>query len=496
MAVCVMSINSLLTIEEMYKADALTIDQGTPGIVLMENAGAAIAHEIMERWSKREVAVLCGPGNNGGDGFVAARLLSEFGWPVRLFLLGNLKELVGDAAMAAARWSGEVQALSAESLAGAPLVLDALFGAGLSRSLSGVALEIVKEINDRDLDCVAVDVPSGVQGDTGQILGDAPQCRLTVTFFRAKPAHVLMPARMYLGELIVADIGIAGSVLNDIKPTIQVNGPALWADTFPRPDANAHKFQRGHLLIAGGDDMTGAALLAARGARRIGAGLVSIAASPETWSIYASDMPGNLVRKVPSYAEFDHLLSDNRITAAIIGPGFGLGKQTREWVLGTLKSKKPVVLDADGISAFADNPSELFDHLHDKCVLTPHEGEFSRIFDTKGDKISRARRAAKRANACVLLKGPDTVIATPSNEVVINRSGTPYLATAGSGDVLSGLIGGLMAQGMVPFQAACAAAWSHGAVAETFGPGLIAEDIPDGIPQIARGLINKLVMTS
>ncbi len=485
-----MSMNSLLSIDEMYKADALAIAHGTPGIELMENAGSAIAHEIRERWPVRETVVLCGPGNNGGDGFVAARVLADAGWPVQLFLLGDLQELKGDAALAATRWHGDVKMLSTEALAGSPLVVDALFGAGLSRALSGVALQTIRQINDRNFDCVAVDVPSGVQGDTGQILGDAPKCELTVTFFRAKPAHVLMPARTYTGPLIVADIGINESVLEDIKPNTFVNGPALWADRFPQPDAHAHKFQRGHLLVAGGDEMTGAARLAARGGRRIGAGLVTITASPDSWSVYAVDSPGNLVKPITSRIEFQNLLDDQRISAVIIGPGFGLGERTREWVLSALASKKPVVLDADAITAFADNPQELVEHLHDNCILTPHEGEFRRLFDWQDDKLTCARRAAQETGACVLLKGADTVIAGPSGMAVINRSGTPYLATAGSGDVLAGLIGGLMAQGMGTFDAACAAAWCHGAVAETFGPGLIAEDIPTGLPSVIRSIIN------
>lgn len=488
-----MSFNALLSVDQMARADALTIEGGTPGIELMENAGRAVTEEIIERWSPRKTVVACGPGNNGGDGFVIARLLSEAGWPVTVSLLGQPSKLTSDAKLAAERWSGRIDAFPPR-LDGEPLIVDALFGAGLSRDLGGDALGFVRDINRRQLDCVGVDMPSGVQGDSGAILGDAPKCCLTVTFFRAKPAHVLMPARTYIGELVVADIGIDAQVLNAIRPHLNVNGPALWSSHFPVPDAASHKFNRGHLLIAGGDTMTGAALLAARGARRIGAGLVTIASSPACWPIYASDQPGNLVKTVATRADFEKLCADQRINGLIIGPGFGLTDQTKEWVLTALKTKKPMVLDADGISAFAGAPGELIEHLHGNCVVTPHEGEFARIFESDGDKLTRAKKSAEKSGAIMLIKGADTVIAAPSGEAVINRSGTPYLATAGSGDVLAGLIGGLLAQGMVPFHAACCAAWSHGAAAEAFGPGLIAEDLPEIIPKIT-GTIIKLSLT-
>ena len=484
-----MSPDLLLSVEQMYKADKLTISAGMPGIELMMNAGRAVAHEIMKRWQPRETIILCGPGNNGGDGFVVASALSDAGWPVRVNLLGNINELTGDAALAAAQWNGRCGALSDASLDDNPLVVDALFGAGLSRKLGGDVLRLVQIINENNLDCVAVDIPSGVQGDGGEILNDAPRCRLTVTFFKAKPAHFLLPACEYMGDLVIADIGINDSVLDDIQPILCVNKPELWFDHFPAPKINSHKFSRGHLLIAGGNEMTGAALLVARAARRIGAGLVTIATPSNAWFVYASDQPGNLIKKVDTQAEFTELLAHPRINALVIGPGFGLGPEARQRVLIALQSKKPIVLDADGISTFADDPGELIDQLHEFCVITPHEGEFARIFNLSGDKVSRARQAAKMTNACVLLKGPDTVIAEPSGRAIINRSGTPYLATAGSGDVLSGLIGGLIVQEMDCFDAACAAAWMHGAAAERFGPGLIAEDIPELIPDLTGTII-------
>ena len=484
-----MSLNSILTTQQMYQADALTIARGMAGIDLMENAGRSVVDEIKKRWEPRETIVLCGPGNNGGDGFVIARLLMEANWPVQLILLDDKNLLSGDCAKAAAKWSGSCNKPSIKLLADHPLVIDALFGAGLTRALTGDALELVQYINLHNLDCVGVDIPSGVHGNSGQVLGDAPKCCLTVTFFMPKPAHVLMPARTILGDLVVTDIGIKEDVLDQIPPNLFVNSPSLWANKFPTPKIDAHKFSRGHVLIAGGEIMTGAALLAARAARRIGAGLVTIAAPPSTWPVYASDQPGNLIKKTANLAEFEQQLSDPRITSIIIGPGLGLGDKTKEFVLSALKTKKPLILDADGISVFEDNPEQLMDHLHESCVLTPHEGEFTRLFHQQGDKVTKSIEAAKAANTCVLLKGPDTVIATPSGNATINTVGNAYLATAGSGDVLAGLIGGLMAQGMAPFNAACCAVWMHGKAAEDFGPGLIAEDIPPLIPKIMRTII-------
>jgi len=481
--------NQLITTEEMYRADAGAIARGIPGITLMENAGAAVAKVITRRWQPRDTLVCCGPGNNGGDGFVVARLLQEAGWPVRLCLFGRADNLAGDAALAAQTWKGSIYPPTMRDLDSKPLVIDALFGAGLSRDLTGLTLDFVRAINDQKLDCVSIDVPSGVDGNTGAVLGDAPVSVVSVTFFRAKPGHFLMPARDYVGDLVVADIGIDDAALEEVNSNTFVNEPSLWCELSPQPATNAHKFTRGHLLIAGGEEMTGAALLASDAARRIGAGLVTIAAPPEAWSVYASHRPGLLVKKTESLADYIKLLADPRIDALVIGPGLGREEQVRDWVLAALATGKPLVLDADGLSVFAYDPAMLLEKLHNKCVLTPHEGEFSRLFDVSGSKLDKARDAASKTTATVLIKGPDSVIAECSGKTVINTTGTPYLATAGSGDVLAGLIGGLMAQGMASFEAACAGAWMHGKAAEQFGPGLIAEDIPELIPKLTTTII-------
>ncbi|MCW8951328.1 MAG: NAD(P)H-hydrate dehydratase, partial [Rhodospirillales bacterium] len=432
------------------------------------------------------VVVLCGPGNNGGDGFVVARLLDDLGWPVRVALLGDVQGLRGDAAVNASRWEKQVEDLSLDVLNGAELVVDALFGAGLSRPLEGVALDVVKALNMIKCPCVAIDVPSGVQGDSGRVLGAAPKAALTVTFFRRKPGHLLMPGRQYCGETVVANIGIPEKVLKTIGPMTWENAPDLWRGSFPqlRPDGN--KYDRGHAVVIGGAVMTGAARLAAYAARRIGAGLVTIAAPTPSFAIYASGPPGTIVAPFDDLDSLSAILSDTRKNAVLVGPGGGVGQEMREKVSLVLGSGKGCVLDADALTSFADGREALLDALHEGCLLTPHEGEYTRLFGRDGgdDRLTMARKAASLCGAVVLLKGADTVIAAPDGRAAINVNAPPTLATAGSGDVLAGIALGLIAQGMPVFEAACAAAWIHGEAARQFGPGLVAEDLSGGIPHV------------
>lgn len=482
---------TLLTVAEMSRADALTIAAGTPGLALMEAAGAAVAREARRRWPRGLVAVLCGPGNNGGDGAVAARHLQQAGWPVRLALVGERAALRGDAAAVFAQWTGVPAPLTPNSLDGAALVIDALFGAGLTRPVEGEARAAIDAVNARRLPCLAVDLPSGVHGDTGQVLGAAPQATATVTFFRRKPAHLLLPGRVLSGEVVVADIGIAGAVLDRIRPALFENTPALWQDHFPWPRLQDHKYRRGHLLVAGGETMTGASRLAARGARRIGAGLVTIACTRATHAIYAADMPGTITAIADDDDAFGALLADGRRNVLLIGPGHGVGPATRARTLAGLAAGKACVIDADALTVFADRPEDLFAAVGAGCLLTPHEGEFGRLFPDLRDisgKVERARRAAARARAVVLLKGADTVIAAADGHAAINGNAPATLATGGTGDVLAGIAAGLLAQGMPAFEAAAAAAWLHGAAAAQFGYGLIAEDLPDALP----GIVGKL----
>ena len=479
----------LLSVDEMYAADRLAVEHGVTEIELMEAAGAAVAREVTRRWAKRPVAVLCGPGNNGGDGFVIARLLAAAGWPVTIGMLGGAGALSGAAAVNAGRWQGDVHPLSTALLDRAGLVVDAVFGAGLARPLAGAALKVVRALDGLGVPCVAVDVPSGVDGDSGLVLGAAPRADVTVTFFRRKPGHLLLPGRMHAGETVVADIGIPDAVLDEIRPQVSANRPGLWHASFRWPHFAGHKYTRGHALIVGGAAMTGAARLAARAARRVGAGLVTVAGSPDCLSACSADAPGLLTLPFTTAEEFDGILEDERKNAVLVGPGNGVNRTTHDVTLAAAARGRRLVVDADALTVFEAEPRELFAAVRDlPCVLTPHAGEFSRLFRIRGDKLARARCAAETSGAVVLLKGADTVIAAPDGRAAINDNAPPELATAGSGDVLAGLVAGLMAQDMPPFEAACAGAWLHGAAAQEFGPGLIAEDICDTLPRVLTAL--------
>lgn len=481
----------VLTTAQMYAADAAAMAAGVPSLSLMEAAGFQVAREIRARWSRRRVAVLCGPGNNGGDGFVVARLLRKAGWPVRLGLLGDVGALKGDAAINAERWrsvGGRVEPLSKDLVEWSGLAVDALFGAGLTRPLEGIGRDTVEAVERANMPCVAIDVPSGVAGDTGMVLGGeagvAPHCALTVTFFRPKPEHALLPGRDLCGEILVADIGIPAAVLEPIKPQTFVNGPGLWF--FPAPNAVDHKYSRGHAVVFGSEKMSGAARLAATAARRVGAGLVTAVAPEASRSVYMSHGPGLMF---DGHGAVDQVLTDARRNAILIGPGYGVDPKTRDDVLAVLKAGRATVLDADALTSFADDPEVLFAGLTGcagEVVLTPHDGEFSKLFgdDRQADRLTRARAAAARSGAVVVLKGSDTVIAAPDGLAAISVNGPVWLATAGSGDVLAGLICGLLAQGLSAMDAACAGVWYHGEAAQIAGPGLIAEDLISNLSHV------------
>jgi len=488
---------TLLTVDEMYQADALAVEAGVSGLALMEAAGAGLAQAIIANWPPLAVLVLCGPGNNGGDGFVVARLLRAAGWDVRLALLGGVEKLTGDAAANAARWDGKVlefkPGLVGRGGDGCGLVVDAVFGAGLARPITGVVKTILEEVAASGLPVVAVDVPSGVHGDTGACLGFALAATLTVTFFRRKPGHLLYPGRQLCGQVVVVDIGTPEGVLDEINPKTRENGPSLWRRVFPRPSLEDHKYSRGHGVVLGGGEMTGAARLASRGALRAGAGLVTIACPEASVPIYALAEPGILNAPLGEGEGLTRLLADERKNLYVLGPGNGVTDVTKARVLEVLIAARPCVLDADALSVFADDADSLAAAISGPCVITPHEGEFTRLFgsaDEAEGKLDRVRAAAARLGCVVLLKGGDTVIADPDGRGVINTNAPPTLATAGAGDVLAGFIGGLMAQGMAPFDAACAGAWLHGECANEFGPGLIAQDLPDCLPAVLRRLLS------
>lgn len=460
----------------MGAADRAAIAGGTDGVALMRNAGRAVARAIIRRVRPCRVAVLCGPGNNGGDGFVIAAYLYGRGWPVTVALLGEAGALTGDAAKAAMLWRGPVAPLTPAVLAGAGLVVDALFGAGLARPVMGEAAATLDAVR---VPLVAVDLPSGVSGLTGQVLGAAPQAVLTVTFFRPKPGHLLLPGRLLCGETVVADIGIPDTVLGSIGAALFLNTPCLWRALLPRRHAADSKYARGHLTIIGGVAMTGAARLAAAASRRVGAGLVSIAAGDAaSAAITRAAEPGVLVTE----QDVASLLADARRTTWLVGPGLGQRERTAAVLATLLASGRSVVVDADALTACAGAPQRLMG----AALITPHAGEFARVFGPVGDdKVAAARRAAAATGAVVLLKGADTVIAAPDGRAVIDANAPPDLATAGTGDVLAGTAAGLIAQGMAPFASACAAAWAMGEAGSAAGTGLIAEDLP---PFLSRAL--------
>ncbi len=473
----------VLTIEQMSAVDAAAIAAGIPGAELMENAGAAVAAAIMTRFAPVPTIVLCGPGNNGGDGFVAARRLARAGWRVRVGLLGQRERLRGDAAVAAAAWPGETAALAPALLEGAGLVVDALFGAGLARPIEGVAREVIEAVKELRLPVVAVDVPSGVDGDTGAILGTAAPARLTVTFHRPKAGHLLLPGRDCAGELIVADIGIPEEVTQALGVHLWANQPALWRSLMPQRSSTSHKYSHGHALVLGGGmASSGAARMAARAALRAGAGLVTVLCPEAALGVYAAQLTAVMIAPFADDAGFDRQLEDPRRNAILLGPGAGVGDALRGRVLTALASGKACVLDADALTSFADEPRRLFEAITGSCLLTPHEGEFGRLFDLEGDKLTRARAGAAESGAVVLLKGSDTVIAAPDGRAIIQPHAPAILATAGSGDVLAGIALGLLAQGMAAFEAAAAAVWLHASAAQQLGAGMIAEDLIEALP--------------
>jgi hydroxyethylthiazole kinase-like uncharacterized protein yjeF len=491
----------ILTPTEMAQADQGAARAGTATWQLMLAAGKAIASEALQRFpGSTGVAVLCGPGNNGGDGYVAAKYLRESGWPVAIWQSGALRD-GSDAARAATEWRGPVQDIAEFRLPSGLLVIDALYGAGLARDLVGNDRMVIERVRASGNKVLAVDLPSGVSGHTGQVLGDALQADCTITFFRKKPGHLLYPGRAMCGEVVVAHIGIPAAVLEGIDPCLWENQPALWQQTLPRPEAIAHKYQRGHVAVLSGKmSSTGAARLSAEAAARSGAGAVTVLAPPDALAVLATHLTATMLKRFNEPADVLDFLEARKVQATVCGPGFGAGEKQAELVSALLKqADAQLVLDADAISLLAKTPAEFF--LQRKTgaptlVLTPHEGEFGRLFpdlvpDQSLSKVDRARQAAERAQAIVIYKGADTVIAAPNGRAAINSNGTVWLATAGSGDVLAGLVAALLAQGMPAFEAACAAVWIHAEAGKREGFGLTAEDLPQAARRVLAELISR-----
>lgn len=433
----------LLTPYEMGRADALAGNAEA----LMEAAGRAVARAVMQRYRPCRTLILAGPGNNGGDGRVTARYLELAGWPVHCTAVAST---------------------TIDDVARSELMIDAVFGAGLSRDISDEVANLLRAARK----IVAIDVPSGVDGATGAIRGYAPQAELTVTFFRRKPGHLLYPGRGLCGETVLADIGLPATVLQEISPKTWANGPWLWE--LPRRDVGGHKYSSGDVTVLSGA-MPGAARLACAAARRCGAGMVTLVADAPMILPEA----GLIVRTAP----LEELLRDARRKVWVCGPGLGVAQAGEK--LGVLIAAGKVILaDADALTACAGTP----ERLRGAAVITPHAGEFARVFGAIGtDKLAAVRAAARASGAVTVLKGPDTVIAAPDGRAAINGNAPPWLATGGTGDVLSGTIAALLAQGLEPFEAACAGVWLNGAAASEIGQGLIAEDLPEALARAMHG---------
>jgi ADP-dependent NAD(P)H-hydrate dehydratase / NAD(P)H-hydrate epimerase len=492
----------VLTTAEMERADRLTIAAGTPGFALMLSAGQAVAEAAMDLVEEGPILVVAGRGNNGGDGFVAAAELAARGREVSVILLCERDSLQGDAASAARGWKYPVLPFNPQAIGKPALIVDALFGAGLNRPVKGDPQQMIEAINANGAPVLSVDLPSGVSGTSGAVMGVAIRATETVTFFRRKPAHLLLPGRIHCGRVRVVDIGIDASVLGEIRPQTFENVPPLWRKSFPVPQVDGHKYARGHVVAISGDiAATGAARLAARGSLRAGAGLVTLASPRDALAVNAAALTAVMVRATDTVIEFAELLTDKRFNACVIGPGAGLGERTRDFVLTAMSAKRHVVLDADALTSFADAPDHLFEAIkashNTEVVLTPHEGEFPRLFSDISNKhplrskLERVRAAAERSGAVVLLKGPDTVVASPDGRATIAANAPPWLATAGAGDVLAGMIAGLLAQSVPAFEAACIGVWMHGEAAREAGPGLIAEDLPEVLPAVFRHLYDE-----
>ena len=499
----------LLTPQEMGRADALAIAGGVPGIELMRRAGLAVADACSRIVGHSgQVLVLAGPGNNGGDGFVAAKVLRQRGYRVEVLLLGDPERLAGDARLAFSDMTAaglRAAVLSQDTLDLVPgqasLVVDALFGAGLSRAPEGLAAEAIQRVNASGLPVRAVDLPSGVDGASGGTPGAAIRATRTVTFFRLKPGHLLLPGRLLAGRVELADIGIPASVLAEAHGAehgkVWRNDPALWGGAIRPPALDGHKYARGHAVVVSGPALsTGAARLAAGAALRSGAGLVTVATPPSAALVNASHLTAVMVRSFRGGEGLCEMLADRRLNVVALGPGAGVGEETLALALACLAGARAVLLDADAITSFAGQADRLAGAVAARAgeraadvVLTPHDGEFARLFgegtaaDAGASRLARARAGARAAGAVVVLKGADTVIAAPDGRAAINDNAPAWLATAGSGDVLSGIITGLLAQGLDGFAAACAGVWLHGRAGALAGASLTAEDLEPALRQ-------------
>jgi hydroxyethylthiazole kinase-like uncharacterized protein yjeF len=468
----------LLTPAEMAEADRLTVEAGTPIATLMERAGYAVADAIAAECTYGvRIVVVAGPGDNGGDAFVAARVLADRGFAVAVV------DMAGEGGREAARaarasYRRERIDLLHPAVARADIVIDGLFGAGLTRDVEGPFRVAVEAMNASRGRVFAVDIPSGIDGATGAVRGIAVEAARTVTFARGKPGHYLYPGRAHAGRVTIADIGIRDGAIAATGCRTVLNGPALWRTAVPRLASAGHKYDRGHAVVLSGPMLaTGAARLAATAALRAGAGLVTLASPPDALLVNAAHLTTVMLARVDGPEAFADHLSDRRRNAVCLGPGLPPDEETAAMAEAALAAGAAVVLDAGAVVAFAGAVGRLAAAIRGPAVLTPHEGEFARVFGGEGDKLTRARRAAAETGAVVLLKGADTVVAAPDGRAAINANAPAWLATAGSGDVLAGIVTAFLAQGAPPFEAAAAAVFLHGDAGRHAGPALIADDL-------------------
>jgi hydroxyethylthiazole kinase-like uncharacterized protein yjeF len=489
-------VHAVLSTAQMYEADHLTIKSGLSGIELMENAGTAVTAHITAHWDACKTLVLCGPGNNGGDGYVVARQLSEAGWDVDVAQYGAVEKLSADAK----HMRGQLGSVSSVGdMASVPvsdfdLIVDAIFGAGFRGTLPPEISTVFECAAEADVPIVAIDVPSGVDGDTGKISSGTPMASMTVSFFKAKLGHLLYPGRENCGRLEIADIGIPEHVLDELAVDVFENSLELWRSFYPQPSATGHKYNRGHAVIVGGGvSNTGAARISARNALRVGAGAVTLLCPASALMIYAQAMEAVMVSSFQNSEDLNKFVKSKRIASLLIGPANGVNDITRQNVMAVLATDANIIIDADAISVFKDNPQELFTAIKSKMtgqvVLTPHEAEFNRLFDIEGTRVDRCRSAANASGATVILKGATTCIASPSGSVVLNTHASPWLATAGSGDALAGILCGLMASMNDGLKASAAAVWLHGEAGVRLGAGMTAEDIEKTLPSILSDII-------
>ena len=488
----------LLTPKQMALADKAAIDGGTAGIELMENAGAAVA-EILKTDipDADKILVICSIGNNGGDGFIAARLLREQQKDVTVFIAGDVSKISGDAKIAYDRLGQKALTGQIPDLRKFDALIDALFGAGLDRPITGEMAQIIETVKSSGKPVISVDLPSGIDGSNGQVMGCAIRARSTVTFFRYKPGHLLVPGKHHCGIRHLKQIGIPDKVLTKSLYSAFRNRPELWLDNYPSLSADGHKYDRGHcLIISGPMASTGAARLMAGAALRSGSGLVTVASPSDALSVNASHLTSIMLRCADKPEDVQEILSDERFNCVALGPGMPADKHTMKMVEAVLEMKRNTVLDAGALSAFKDRGSDLFRTIRNSgstTVMTPHEGEYKSLFpaDTEiPSKLEKARSASDKSGAVVLLKGPDTVVASGAGRASISDNAPPWLATAGSGDVLSGIVAGLLAQGMPAFEAASAAVWMHGAAAQSLGPAMVSSDLDEGLKQIIGELVS------